>query len=177
MFKYFAAAALTLFALPALAQEAPQPGVLPGGAKSLTEEHGDWRLSCTAPQANTVVCNLSQQQIDAQSRQRILTMVIEPKPDGSAKATAILPFGLALGAGVSLQLDENGAVAAAFSTCLPAGCLVPVEWSAATVAGLRQGKVLKIMTSDLSGQQQPFSVSLNGISGALDRAQAVAAGQ
>lgn len=177
MFKYFAVAALTLITLPAMAQGAPEAGVLPGGARSLAEEHGDWRLSCSAPQANTVVCNLSQQQIDAQSRQRILTMVIEPRADGSARATAILPFGLALGAGVNLQLDENAAVAAAFSTCLPAGCLVPLEWSAATVAGLRQGKVLKIMTSDLSGQQQPFSVSLSGISGALDRAQAVAAGQ
>lgn len=107
------------FAISAFAQE----GGLPGGATSLRQGHGDWTVSCNITTQNgapTKACSLSQEQTDGQSRQRVLA--IEFRPGGDVlQGTLVLPFGLAVDQGVTLQIDDGAAPAPLrCRTCLQA---------------------------------------------------------
>ncbi len=147
---------------------------LPGNASSLQEAHGDWTVSCrvamSADGAKTKLCAISQQHVSQQTRQRALS--IELKPDtGGAKGALSLPFGLVLDKGVSYQLDD-GAVGATqrFRTCLPAGCVVDVNFDPRIVASLKTAKALKVKAIADGGQEVEFSISLNGFVNAYERA-------
>jgi len=114
------------------------------------------------------VCVLSQQQV-TENRQRVLTE--ELRIDGNGLAGVMtLPFGLALSKGVVLQADKAGpGDPIVFSTCLPAGCLVPLQLDAAMVAALRKGNTLSLLVFDRNGQPLELSISLAGFAAAYDR--------
>lgn len=102
-----------------LAQDAPS---LPGGASSLQDTFGDWRVACQIVDT-TRRCALSQQQA-RQDGQRVLAIELQSGPDNTVTGNLILPFGLLLNAGVSLQIDEQSPMDTQFfRTCLPAGRL------------------------------------------------------
>jgi invasion protein IalB len=160
---------LALFGAPARAQEAAG---LPGGATSVNESHGDWTVSCAVvPQNGTPnkVCALSQQQTNNQTRQRVLAVEFRPKEAG-AEGTLVLPFGLALDQGATLQIDDGQALPGLrFRTCLPGGCLVDLRFDAKTLPSLRKGNSLKIKVTADGGGETQLAVSLKGFPGALDR--------
>ena len=57
-----------------------------------------------------------------------------------------------------------------FLTCLPADCLVPLTFDAASVAALGAGTVLRITaTVEDSGQDVDMSISLAGFTSTLAR--------
>ena len=164
--------ALAVSILASSASFAQEPS-LPGNATSLRETHGDWTVACTLVTSQggnkSKRCSLSQQKIDQKTRQRALAIELQPESK-SVKGTLILPFGLSLQQGATYQLDD-GAVGAVqkFRTCLPAGCLIDVDFDTRTVASLRTVKVLKVKTKADGGQEIIFSISLTGFSSAYDR--------
>ena len=162
------------FAAIATAQEAPS---LPGGASSLRENHGDWIVTCridTQAGKSVKLCALAQEQADSRTRQRVLALELQPSTTG-AQGTLVLPFGLALDAGVTLQVDDGTATPVQrFRTCLPAGCIVPITFDARGLALLRKGTALRIKATADGGKEAPFSISLKGFPSAFDRAGALA---
>ncbi|ALA16824.1 invasion-like protein [Chelatococcus sp. CO-6] len=151
---------------------AAQEAALPGGATSLREAHGDWLVTCavkTGGGKKTRVCALSQEQFHAQTRQRVLAVELRPA-GGGARGTLVLPFGLLLDKGAAYQLDEGPAgPQQRFRTCLPAGCLIEVDFDAATVKALRGGKALRVKATTDGGEETNLSLSLAGFAGAYDR--------
>jgi invasion protein IalB len=147
---------------------------LPGGASSLQEAHGDWRVACT--QANgKKVCALSQQQTDKDTRQLVLAVELTAPAADRAEGTMILPFGLALEQPITLQIDEAALnPTLRVRTCLPVGCLVALRFDSTAVALLRKGTVMTVKATADGGQQASFKISLNGFSEALGRAAALA---
>lgn len=168
-----AAALLVMgFAISAFAVETG----LPGGATSLREGHGDWTVSCNVTTQNGTagkVCSLSQEQADGQSRQRILA--VEFRPNGDVlQGTLVLPFGLALDQGVTLQVDDGAALPPLrFRTCLPGGCIVDLSFDGETVAALRKGTSLKVRVVADGGKESNLGLSLKGFPSALDRTAAL----
>jgi invasion protein IalB len=164
-----ASLAVSLIGSQALAKGAT---LLPGGATSLREGHGDWVVSCDIATQNGVsrkVCGFSQVQTNTQSHQRILAMELQPR-DSVVEGALVLPFGLELSKGVTLQVDDGTVLASLpFQTCLPAGCLVKLNFDAMSVAALRAGKSLKVNVFPISGQEMSLSVSLKGFPDALAR--------
>jgi len=163
------AALLGVFATsPALAQAEATP-TLPGGASSLQETFGDWRITCQVSES-TKRCALSQQQAH-QNGERLLAIELEPGPDNTMTGTLILPFGLLLDAGVVLQVDEQAALASIrFHTCIPGGCVVMLTLNAATTTALRNGETLNVAVKAADGQQDvQLKISLSGLPAALDR--------
>lgn len=165
--------ALAAFGLAtAVAQAASQ---LPGGASSLRETYEDWTLNCGVVPAKdstpaTVACNLSQEQVD-NSKRRVIALGLNPTGDGGVKGNFIMPFGLALAAGVVLQIDNGQPTQPnPFSTCLPAGCLVPITWADATVKALAGGTALKVTATTAESQPLSLSVSLKGFGTGYARA-------
>ena len=142
---------------------------LPGGASSLQETYGDWTVNCV--QREGPKCLLTQQH-NQQNGQRVLAIEIVAVNGGkTATGTLVLPFGLELGAGVTLQVDEKPAEAPLrFSTCLPAGCVVPVSFEGASLAALRSGGTLKTASKAVNTDQVvALPISLKGFSAAFDR--------
>ncbi|MCO5145835.1 MAG: invasion associated locus B family protein [Aquamicrobium sp.] len=151
---------------PALAQG------LPGGASSLNEKHGDWTVAC-AMREEAIRCVMSQTQVRGENRQRVLAIELTAAEGGqAASGTLVLPFGLNLDQGAVLSIDEGEFLPALrFSTCLPAGCLVPLTFNPDAVTAMRAGTALKVKAAaNDSGQEVNFSISLSGFSSALARA-------
>lgn len=160
-----AAAAFIGVSASAIAQEAVS--TLPGGASSLQEAYQDWSLACQS--ATQSLCSIFQQQTQ-QNGQRVLAIELGKGADGSVSGNLVLPFGLLLGAGAALQIDDGQPRdPLRFSTCLPAGCIVPLDFDAKAIAALRTGTVLKIKVQNTDQKDVTLSVSLKGLAAALDR--------
>lgn len=163
------AACLTL-PFPLFAQEPASPGLLPGGASSVIETHGDWTLRCeiiTRTETSERICVVNQVQTNAQG-QRVIAVELAPSADGVAGAI-ILPFGLAVTQPVTLTIDEGEPITASFSTCVPAGCVVPIEAGSETLNAMRAGSALSISTQNVDNQPLELPVSLAGFSAATNR--------
>ncbi|MBB4000889.1 invasion associated locus B family protein [Aureimonas pseudogalii] len=147
---------------------------LPGGASSLTEAHGDWTVACqvapaSAAQPARKVCALSQRQVNQQG-QMVFAAELGPSGEGGATGLLILPFGVAVRDGVIVKIDDvQMGEPLAFSTCLPAGCIVPLDLDADTVAKLTGGKAGIITAPTVEGAPIELSLSLNGLGGAMAR--------
>nr|WP_313665917.1 invasion associated locus B family protein [Brucella intermedia] len=145
---------------------------LPGGASSLNETYKDWRVACQIIN-NAKRCVFSQAQAQ-QNGQRVLAIELSAPVGNVVTGTLVLPFGLALGSGVTFQIDEKPAMQPLrFRTCVPGGCLVNVNFDAATIVALRAGAALKIKATADGGAAAPFSISLQGFGTALDRVAAL----
>ncbi len=190
---------LSLLALPLISAAAPQAGrvaridpqsiqvaqasagegerqeaaLLPGGASSLNETYEDWRVICMV-QNKAKNCAVSQVQTQ-QNGQRVLAVEVGAPRDEATTATVILPFGLSLEAGVTLQIDEHAAMEPLrFRTCLPAGCVVSLTLDAETLQAIRSAKTIRVATVADGGAETPFSISLKGFSSAMDRLSTLA---
>lgn len=144
---------------------------LPGGATSLNETHGDWTVVCTATEG-AARCAISQTQVNGESRQRVLTVELTAAGDGNAASgVLILPFGLRLDEGIVLAIDEAQPLQSLrFSTCLPAGCLVPLAFDQDAVSALSAGTTLAVRAkANDTNQDVALSISLRGFTSALAR--------
>ena len=148
---------------------AQEQATLPGGASSLRETYDDWIVSCVQKEGKHCLLQHRQNQ---QNGQRILAIEVVAGADGkTATGTLVMPFGLVLDAGVSLQVDEKPAEAPLrFNTCLPAGCVVPLNFDGTFLAVLRTGTTLKMMAKAVNTNEEiSLSAPLKGFSAAFDR--------
>jgi len=164
-----------LFISAALAQDAaPAPAAFPGGARSITEAHGDWELLCgLVAQART--CLVTQTLADEQNGQRLLSVELEPSGAGAATGTLLLPFGLLLTEGIRIQADAAFVgEARPFQVCYEHGCHVNLVFNQAEMELLRRGNAINFIgkLAD-SGETITLSASLSGIANALGRALAL----
>lgn len=81
----------------------------------------------------------------------------------------ILLLGLAVTPPVTLTIDDGSPIAAAFSTCVPAGCIVPIAAASKTLDAMRAGSALTIVVQDLDRQRLQLPVSLIEFSAAIIR--------
>ncbi|MCY1665489.1 invasion associated locus B family protein [Rhizobium sp. SL86] len=144
---------------------------LPGGKGSLVEPHGDWAVVCRG-QNGLVGCVLSQVQADPVTGRPMLSAEFRPLPQGRLEGALLLPFGMALAAGVVLSADGlPQPLRFAYSTCLPGGCVVPIRLDTPAVSVLQAVQTFSLTTVQLStGEEVPMRVSLSGFSAALQRA-------
>ncbi|MDP9588553.1 UNVERIFIED_ORG: invasion protein IalB [Shinella zoogloeoides] len=143
---------------------------LPGGASSLVETYDDWGVVCQAP-GNVTSCLVRQVQSNNQTKQVVLTAEIVKLPDGKFVGALMLPLGLSLAQGVQLKLgDAPLGGARPFSTCLPQGCLVPIDITDDVITKLKTGSALDVaVTAAAPAQPLTFTVSLKGLPAALTR--------
>jgi invasion protein IalB len=157
-------------------QVAPANGgeTLPGGASSLNETHTDWSVNC-AVRDNRKSCVFFQSQTNS-SNQRVLLLELTASAPEKVTGSLVLPFGLALNQGVKLLAEDTAPGAPLeFKTCLPAGCIVPIDFGADTVAALRESGSLNVHAAAADGGGEiAFTISLKGFSAALDRTIALA---
>lgn len=152
------------------AENAMADASLPNGASSINETYGDWTVLCGIIEDDKV-CTFSQTHTSNQTRQRVFGIELQPPADGRTNSVILLPFGLRLDDGVTLKIDEETLEPGArFSTCVPAGCLVPVAFPTAATEAMKRGEKL-VVTANSAGGGEPrtFTISLNGFTIAFNR--------
>jgi invasion protein IalB len=155
-----------------LAPAAFAQSALPNGASTLQETYQDWRVACSSRDKATA-CAISQDQTQ-QNGQRLLAVEMQVRPDGSALATFLLPFGIVLDSGITPNVDDQPPLKPVrFRTCLPTGCIALLPIDPATLAKLRVGSRLNLKVTADADKPLSFPVSLHGFSAALDRVAAV----
>jgi invasion protein IalB len=171
-----AAGVLALVAAPATAEAAGEAQ----GPTSLSETYDAWTVRCANQQQGDKtrrVCQMSQELMQQQTRQRVLTFAVAQAENG-ARATLIMPFGLLLSDGFRIQIADEVLLRGAYRTCLPAGCVAEVELPADAIAKLEGAENVNVVMTAESGQQVKTDVSLKGFAAAYKRLSGlVAAGQ
>ena len=131
---------------------------------------GSWELVCRIHSTGQS-CGIVQQQATTSNdaRQRLLALELLPVPGGALQGSVILPFGLELARGVKITLGGEPGAAVPFKTCVPAGCVVSLNFSSASVQALAGASEPLLMTvvSAEDGQERQFKVDLNGFSEAV----------
>lgn len=142
----------------------------------MQETFQNWRVTCQIVDAARS-CAISQQQFQ-QNGLRVLAIELQAGPNDTVTGNLVLPFGLLLDAGITLQIDEQPPMAAlSFRTCLPAGCVVPIAFDQAILEALRAGATLNLAAkSSASNEDVGLGVSLHGFSAALDRVKVLVEG-
>jgi invasion protein IalB len=166
--------AVASLSTPLMAEESSAPALLPGGASSLSETHGDWTVGCQVVARDTAserVCGMSQRQTNAQGQQ-VLSVELLRLANGFEGAI-VLPFGLAVTQPVTLTIDQGETITASFSTCVPNGCVVPLATDSQTLAAMRSGAQLVVGAQNVNGQSLELPVSLTGFAAAATRTEAL----
>lgn len=138
---------------------------------AIRETHGDWIVSFAVNDAGQKFCVIAQEHFNKQTRQRMLGVELRSNHGG----TLILPFGLTLSKGVSLQVDEEEPFdTLPFRTALPVGCMVELDFDAGIIGKLKKGKSLRVnAVANDTGREIAFSISLRGFSAAFARMEAL----
>ncbi|HFQ8225506.1 MAG: invasion associated locus B family protein [Enterobacterales bacterium] len=104
--------------------------VLPDGADAmvLQERYGNWMAVCQESKAKAGM-ECSAVQVQATSGIRVLSAQLSGTPETSLTGKLVLPFGMALMDGISLSADDKEQQTLKFSTCVPEGCVIPVQWN------------------------------------------------
>jgi invasion protein IalB len=162
--------ALPAAALVVLAAVSARAASLPNGVSSLSETYGDWVVACQT-QNCAPRCQMAQTQTDQKTQQLLIAMEVRRTDAGAMAATLLMPFGLALKNGITLQVDDaKQGLKADFSTCLPTGCLAPVSIDEAASQSVLNGKSLNVgAVAVADGKPFTAKVSLNGFAPAWGR--------
>ncbi|PRX09510.1 UNVERIFIED_ORG: invasion protein IalB [Martelella mediterranea] len=150
------------------AEAGSAPVTLANGATTVQESYADWQVTCGIRE-QTKICTMVQQQTNAETRQRVLAIELTVNGDG-LEGALVLPFGILLDSGVALQVDDGErGEALRFRTCLPTGCVVPLEFDSGFTAALVKGGTLKVHTVQNDRQEIAFRISLRGFNAARNR--------
>lgn len=126
------------------------------------EVFDDWGIVC-ASNANGRFCTYSQELRRKEDNRLVVMMEVKPEDAKRAKAGLTMPLGMQLDAGVTLQVDGKSLGSKlAYSTCVPEGCMVPVNLDAKSLATLQNGSVLKITGTAAGGGKVELPMSLKG---------------
>lgn len=154
--------------------QSAQGYMLPGGASSLNETYQDWRVVCQRNNTSAQ-CLIVQQENENKTQQHILTLELQPKGDKMA-GFATLPFGLALAKGVTVQTDGHPATdEQMFTTCVPAGCLVPIALNTTQLTQIQKGTKVEVRAFSVNGQPVVIPFSNKGLEQAIARITALKA--
>jgi invasion protein IalB len=153
---------------PALPPAAQQPAVNPNLV--VNELHDDWSVRCFTVESRAP-CDILQVGSNAETQQRVSLISIAYLPaTQSFAAQIIVPLGVALSRGLSLQAGEGSLVGVKFNRCERDGCYVEIALPQATVDAIRMLTEDTLITVFSYGQGEllelPFSVS--GFSEAMD---------
>lgn len=156
-------------ATPAAAAK-PAP-IWPAGALSITENYGEWTLTCTREGAATA-CMLMQSQGDNKTGKRLFAFELRTPKDGRSEGLILMPFGLSIEPGVTFKLDDAVlGKGAPYISCGPEGCLVPISFPTLATDAMRTAKTLSVIGQKSgTNEPQPITVPLGGFAAVWERA-------
>ena len=128
----------------------------------------DWLVRCQAVEGN-VGCGMSQQILDKGSGQSVLQLHMARAPSGTGYQLAIvLPLGVTVAGGTAIQVGDLKRNAA-FTQCLPGGCIAPIAADAALIEKFKSTPDGHVGVIDRFGKPVSIPFSLKGFGPAFEK--------
>ncbi len=149
-------------------QAVQQPAINPN--LLVDELHGDWSVRCFNVESQAP-CDILQLGTNAETQQRVsLTSIAYVPTSQSYLAQIIVPLGVGLSRGLSLEAGEALLVGLKFNRCEVDGCYVEIAFPQATIEALSTLTENTLITVIAYGQgdtlEMPFSI--NGFAEAIE---------
>jgi invasion protein IalB len=128
-----------------------------------------WVVNC-ATATEGLVCKASQSIVVAQSGQ-LLVAVSVAKLNGTAgyAMSLLLPHGIFLPAGTSVQIDAESAQAVVIESCDQRGCYANLPITEKVLTAMRKGKALAVMFQNLAKDNVKIQLPLAGFPDAIKK--------
>lgn len=139
---------------------------------TLSETYEAWTVQCANRAEGEQIqrtCQMSQELLQQGTGQRVLMVAIGNADQGGAKGTMVLPFGLRLSDGVSVNIAEEEVLRGVYRTCLPAGCVSEIDLSEELLGKLANAEAASVLMTADNGQPVKTDVSLKGFKPAYQR--------
>lgn len=160
MSKFFTAfIALALFAAPALAAD-KAPAQKPA---SEVIDSG-WNMRCNTKKPEKNACEVFKKLSQGENGPRIAEFAIGfPKDQDAASGVIILPLGILLEKGISMQVDSGKPYVFQIRYCTNAGCFSYVSLKPALLDEIKKGKKLNFAFKTSEGQKVNLIMALDGL--------------
>jgi invasion protein IalB len=159
---------------PALQQEqGPQGQAAPGGGAITERQFTDWTVRCgRQSEQGPQVCGMQQQTTDKDGRTVMAVAVGTVPGDSKLGLLIVLPLGVLLPAGVTLQVDGGAEVPLQVDWCERQGCRIEMLLEPDLLNQLKGGREAKVFFEaiDPEGQRRRlgYPISLLGFVAALN---------
>ena len=156
------------------AQQAPAPEGPAQPELELTERQiQDWMVRCGRPEGQEQeVCEMQQQQVDSEDRTVMAVAVGRVPGTSNVGLLILLPLGILLPAGVTMQIDGGAAIPLEVERCEREGCRIERILEPDLLNRLKAGTKATVFFQavDPQGKRQRLGVpiSLLGFTAALD---------
>lgn len=141
----------------------------------LNEVEDAWFLRCNKPEDRELenkrgACEIFQRIDVRDTGQRLVEMAIGfPDDKEAARGIFILPTGILLKPGVTMQIDDNQPMKFDVRYCVPDGCIAYVTLNDAVLDLLRKGEEIKVEVKQVNGETITLPILLKGITKALEQ--------
>jgi invasion protein IalB len=124
----------------------------------------DWRVACPAAETKDVSCELSTDVVDRSqgTPNPIARATITTDKDGKQVLGFMLPYGVALEAGMGLRLGKEPVKVYQYRTCNTVGCLAVTPFDAALADSLKNAHDASVMFAGLDGKPVSVPMSFDG---------------
>lgn len=131
-----------------------------------TRAFGDWQVRCEQIKGDSKTCVMSQQALMQNSGQRLMQVNIGKKDDGT-QMTFVLPLGISLPAGATLQLAEDNVMPLVIGFCTQAGCFVNQKLDKSLIDAISAQESVSVGLETNDGQVIDVPLSSKGFGDAL----------
>ena len=141
------------------------------GDQAKIENFDNWGRRCDTPkEGGDDVCFLFQQLNIKENNQVILFITVGYPPKGTHPVMVFTtPLGVALEAGVQMQIGESGQMTKAnYKICIVNGCRASLLLDDATLAAMETGETMFVAFGNAQGKGIKLAVSLKGFKAAND---------
>ncbi len=155
-------------------QQAPAPeGAAPPDVEMTERRFQDWMVRCGRPRGQEAeVCEMQQQQIDNEDRTVMAVAVGQVPGSSDVGLLILLPLGILLPAGVTMQIDSGAAIPLEVERCERQGCRIERLIEPDLLSRLKAGTKATVFFEafDPQGKRQRLGVpiSLLGFTAALN---------
>jgi invasion protein IalB len=129
---------------------------------STISTYEDWRVACPASETKDGVCEMSSDIIDPSQNSPIARVSITTDKDGKGLIGFVLPPGVALEAGMGLQIDKEPVKVIQYRTCTQVGCIATTDFDDKMATSLRNAGDAKILFAGLDGKPVGEPLSFKG---------------
>lgn len=124
--------------------------------------YDDWRVACPSADTKDSNCELVTEVSDKQSGNPIARVTIASDKDNKQVIGFTLPHGVALEAGMGLQVGKDPVKVYQYRTCTSLGCIATTSFDDKLSASIRGASEVNVMFATLEGKPIKVPMSTKG---------------
>jgi invasion protein IalB len=124
----------------------------------------DWRVACPPSETKDTNCELSTDVVDRSqgTPSAVARATIATDKDGKQMIGFVLPYGVALEAGMGLRIGKDPVKVYQYRTCNTVGCIATTPFDAALSSSLQKADDAAVMFAGLDGKPVSVPMSFKG---------------